>query len=561
MMQPPSSSQSQPPGSLSDSYPALSPTSLLDDQVEPGQHALVIGSGIAGMTAAKVLSKHFQRVTVLERDQLPEQPKFRAGKPQGRHAHVLLGRGLLQMEEIFPGLTVFLRQHGAIKCKWGPDTRWYHFGGWRRQHPTAMTTITCSVNLIEWALRRQLQEAPQVRILTECTVDELLADGHRVVGLRVSQHRKGRGHKQCELRGALVVDATGRRSMAPEWLTKLGLGPIPETKVEAFWGYATRYYERPAQTGVNWRQLAIHPTPPDSKRLGVLLPLENNLWLATVAGTHGDYPPDDDAGFLEFAQGLAQPDLYEVIRHAKPVSGIYGYRYAENRLRHFEKLDRYLEGFVAVGDAVCQFNPIYGQGMTVASLGAARLDRCLRAHLKQHPDRELRGLAQKFQQGLARDLRVPWLITTCEDLRFVKPEVRAQQPLYLRAMQVFVRRVLELAANDFLAFRLFISVMHLVGSPLRLMHPGLLLKLLWRALTVPRPAPTAIPWQPRTLPPAKLSPRLTSGEVPMCGGDLSNSSSGLRSINPNQAPSSLSGPMAASAATPSRLWRDRSLRK
>lgn len=104
--------------------------------------------------------------------------------------------------------------------------------------------------------------------------------------------------------------------------------------------------------------------------MGVIFPLENNLWLATLAGTNRDYPPDDDAGFLEFARGLAQPDLFEAIREAKPVSGIYGYRYAENRLRHFDRVKRSPEGFVALGDAVCQFNPIYGQGMSVAAIGA-----------------------------------------------------------------------------------------------------------------------------------------------------------------------------------------------
>lgn len=500
------------PSQLADSFPEQSALNL-DPNPEPSQHALVIGCGIAGMTAAAVLSKYFERVTILERDQLPEQPKFRAGKPQGRHAHILLAQGMHLLETIFPQLGQDLCNAGALKYKWGPDTRWYHFGGWRRRYPPALTSISCSVNLIEWALRRRLQQNPRIRILTECTVNELLADGTRVIGLRLQQHRKGRGQKTRELHGSLVVDATGRRSMAPEWLSKLGIGPVPETKVDAFWGYASRYYECPSQPDRSWKAMAIHPTPPDSPRMGVIFPLENNLWLATLAGTNRDYPPDDDAGFLEFARGLAQPDLFEALREAKPVSGIYGYRYAENRLRHFDKVKRSPEGFVALGDAVCQFNPIYGQGMSVAAIGAVQLDRCVGEQLRRHANRSLQGLARHFQRNLARDLRVPWLIATNEDLRYVRREVRARRRLSVRLLQGFVRNVLELGVTDYQAYKSFLGVMHLMASPLRLLHPLLLLKVVLHALFVRRPPVTPRPLRPPVLTPAAMSPRPMSGEA------------------------------------------------
>ena len=538
------------PAAFSDSQPEQSPISG-EPRPEPGQHALVIGCGIAGMTAAAVLAKYFQRVTIVERDQLPDQPKFRAGKPQGRHAHILLGQGLHHMEGIFPGLTEDLHKAGALACRWGPDTRWYHFGGWRQRYPASLTTVSCSVNLIEWALRRRLHKNPQIRIFTECTVNELLADGARVIGLRLQHHRRGRGQKAIELHGSLVVDATGRRSMAPEWLSKLGIGPLPETKVDAFWGYASRYYERPSQAGRDFVAMAIHPTPPDSPRMGVLFPLENNLWLATLAGTNRDYPPDDDAGFLEFARGLAQPDLFEAIREAKPISGIYGYRYAENRLRHFDRLKRSPEGFIALGDAVCQFNPVYGQGMTVAALGGVLLDRCLRAHLRRHPGRDMRGLARTYQRRLSQALRVPWLIATNEDLRYAKSDVPAKRRLSVRLLQGFVRSLLELGVKDFLAFRSFVLVMHLVSSPLRLLHPLLLLKVMVHALFARRPAPAPRParmLQPVT--PAAMSPRPTSGEAWPALNDPSLLSSLKSSATPTPTPLP---PAAAqkSAPTPS----------
>jgi 2-polyprenyl-6-methoxyphenol hydroxylase-like FAD-dependent oxidoreductase len=549
----PSSFSGNSAGNVSDSYPGLSPASL-DAQPEPGQHAVVVGCGIGGMAAAQVLSKYFQQVTILERDLLPDQPKFRAGKPQARHVHVLLGQGQRHLETIFPGLVAELRKQGAMKWEWGPEPRWYHYGGWRRRYPTALTTVLCSVNLIEWAMRRQVLKNPKIRVLTECTAEELLADGQRVVGVRAQHHRKGRGQKILELQGALVVDSTGRRSMAPEWLAKLGFGPIVETKVDAFWGYASRYYERPRTAPKSWRVLAIYPTPPDSPRSGYVFPLENNLWLVTVAGTNRDYPPDDDAGFLEFARGLAQPDLFEAIREAKPVSGIYGYRFAENRLRRFEQQQRFLEGFVALGDAVCQFNPIYGQGMSVAAIGAMQLDRCVRAQLHRHPNRELRGLSRTFQRGLARDLRVPWLITTSEDLRFAKADVAAKYKLSVRFLQGFVKSLIELGATDALANRTFVSVMHLVWSPLRMLHPWLLLKVLLHTLFVRRP--TAVPKRSRTVTPSTVaarSPRPLSGESWPATTDSGLHASFRSSATPTFAPSALSGPLSPSTGTPSQF--------
>lgn len=530
------------PLALSDSQPEHTPFGL-EASPEPSQHALIIGCGIAGMTAAAVLSQYFQRVTLIERDLLPEQPKFRAGKPQGRHAHVLLGQGLRSLEALFPGLTEELRQAGALTCNWGgPDVRWYHYGGWRKRHPIALTTLSCSVNLIEWALRRRLQRIPQVRILTECTVNELLADSTGVTGLRLQSHHKGRGQKVVELLGSLVVDATGRRSMAPEWLNKLGFGPLPETKIDAFWGYASRYYERPSEPAQGCLVMAIHPTPPQSPRIGALVPLENRLWLVSVAGSNRDYPPDDDAGFLEFARGLAQPDLFEAIRDAKPVSGIYGYRFAENRLRHFDRLKRHLEGFIALGDAVCQFNPIYGQGMSVAAIGAVRLDLSMKTHLRRNPNRTLRGFARTFQRGLARDLRVPWLTTTNEDLRYAKNDVAAKNKLTVRFLQGFVRNVLELGVKDYQAYRIFLQVMHLVISPLHLINPLLLIKVLWHALfaprqvAVPRPARPALPVSP-----AAMSPRPTSGEAWPAINDSSLITSFKSSATPTPAPLAPSG--------------------
>jgi len=406
---------------------------------------LVIGCGIAGMASAEVLTKYFDQVTIVERDALPTQPAFRTGKPQGRHGHVLLQRGQRHLEAIFPGLVEELKQHGATEWACGPDPRWYYFGGWRQKQPAFMRNILSSLQLLEFVLRCRVQKNPKIRILGECTVEDLLSDGQKVLGVRIAQHRSVRGRQEFEERSALVVDTTGRRSKTPSWLTKLGFAQPTETKVEAYWGYSSRYYEAPPDTERNWKLLVIHPTPPESTRIGIILPLEKNIWHVTLCGNNKDYPPDDAEGFLEFARTLASDEVYNAIKNAKPISGVYGYRYAENCRRHYENLPKFLEGFVVLGDAACQFNPIYGQGMSVAAIGAARLDKCLSWQWRKHPDGRLEGLARQFQQGLARDLWPVWLITTTEDLRTAGDTTPGKHNPIVRLMQAYVRNVGELA--------------------------------------------------------------------------------------------------------------------
>lgn len=453
--------------------------------------AIVIGGGIAGMATAQILTKYFDHITIVERDSLPAEPRFRPGKPQGRHSHILLASGLRSLESIFPGITDELRKHGALDWDWGSDPRWYYYGGWRARHPTVVSTVLPSLPLLEWVLRQRLALEPRVQFVTECTVDGLLISGSTVSGVRAQRHRSGRGQRGIELSAALVVDASGRLSKAPEWLAQLGFPRPKETKIDAFWGYASRLYERPPEATARWRVLAIHPTPPESTRCGVILSIEGGLWHATLFGSNRDYPPDNDEGFLEFARGLAQPHVYEALRRARPVSGIYGYRYAENRLRHYHELPRYLEGFVVLGDAACLFNPIYGQGMSVALRGTMQLDLALAEQRARKKGNDLTGFSRRFQRRLVREYRVPWLVVTSEDRRYGTPTggpAGGRLPLHIRLLQSYLERVVRLAARDQRAYSAFVRVFHLVASPLSLLHPLIVWKVLLGVLFPGRPA-------------------------------------------------------------------------
>jgi flavin-dependent dehydrogenase len=212
----------------------------------------------------------------------------------------------------------------------------------------------------------------------------------------------------------LVVDASGRASQAQRWLEELGYPAPRETVIASHLGYASRYYAPPPGFQARWRGLYLQYAPPTALRAGTLVPVEGDRWLVGLFGLSRDYPPTDEAGFLEFARSLRSPLLYEAIRDARPLAPIVGYRATENRLRHYDLLPRRPEGLLVLGDAACTFNPVYGQGMTVAAAGALALAGCLRA---QGQRGDLRGLAARFQRRLARQLAPVWTLATNGDLR------------------------------------------------------------------------------------------------------------------------------------------------
>ncbi len=230
----------------------------------------------------------------------------------------------------------------------------------------------------------------------------------------------------------LVVEAGGRGSRAPQWLDSLGYGNVQETSVKIDVGYATRIYRCPAQLPAGWKALLIYGRPPGDKRGGIVFPIQDGYWMVTLQGSLRDYPPDDEAGFLEFARSLAQPDLYEAIKDAEPVTPIAMYKYSADRWRHYERMKRLPEGFIIMGDAVCSFNPVYGQGMSVAAIEAQTLDECLREE-KFAGSNSVAGFTQRFQRAIARDIKTPWLLSTGEDLRY--PGAEGNRSLSIRLLK------------------------------------------------------------------------------------------------------------------------------
>jgi hypothetical protein len=270
-----------------------------------------------------------------------------------------------------------------------------------------------------------------------------------------------------------VVDASGRNSHAPEWLESLGYDKPQESEVNSFLGYATRWYKRPADFPRDYKGLNITAQAPHMPRGGVFLEVENGQWIVTLAGVNKDYPPTDEAGFLKFAASLASPALYEAIKNAEPISAIYGYQRTANRWRHFERLIRWPEQFIVMGDAACAFNPVYGQGMTAGALEALALQDLIAAW--KRPD--LTNFAQTFQRKLAKVAEIPWIMATGEDLRY--PGTIGGQPgIRDRIIHRYFDALFRVIPANPDVLDAFFQVMNLLKPPASLFQPKILFKVL-----------------------------------------------------------------------------------
>jgi 2-polyprenyl-6-methoxyphenol hydroxylase-like FAD-dependent oxidoreductase len=438
-------------------------------------HAIVIGGGIAGLLAARVLADHFDLVTIIERDRFPEKPEPRQGTPQSYHPHVLLVQGQLILERLFPRLKDELVRNGASSVDWTADFRWLLMGGWAPRFPSGITSRACTRNLLEAIIRQHLVNDRPVELLEASQVTGLLANtgNTAVTGVRV---RDGNG-KEAEIPAQLVVDASGRGSKAPKWLQSLGYGMPQETTIKSFLGYATRWYQTLGGSPLDYKVLYLMPKAPDHPRGGVIHQVEDGRWLVNLIGVGRDYPPADEAGFLNFARSMHTPEIYEAIRDAQPLSPIYGYQRTENRWRHYERLSRLPENFVVLGDAVCAFNPVYGQGITVAALGVLTLDQCLRQQNQRRSNRALTGLAQRFQKQLAKVNTVPWLMATGDDFRW--PTTEGGQPDSMtRLMHWYLDRVMLVASESAEVYKVLVEVLHLLKPPTALFQPGILAQVM-----------------------------------------------------------------------------------
>jgi 2-polyprenyl-6-methoxyphenol hydroxylase-like FAD-dependent oxidoreductase len=426
------------------------------------QHALVIGGSIAGLMAARILSKHFTNVLLVERDQFPASvDENRRCVPQGRHTHGLLSSGAEIMESYFPGLLTELERGGAIACDPVAEGFWFQQGGPLAAPSSDLRGILASRPFLEGNIRTRLLALPNVRSRQNTVVEKLeMADG-KVVGV----HLEGGDVERADL----VVDASGRGSHAKDWLNELGWQAPREEKMEISLAYSTRLFRRtklnPDSGG---KPILVIPPTPDGKRGGVALAQEGDRWTVTLISHFGSAPPLELEGFLEFARSLPSNEIHRTIHGAEPIGDGIPARMPATIRRRYEELTAFPEGFLVLGDAICSFNPIYGQGMSVACLEARALDDQL-GRTSAEP------LARRFFREAGKIVDTPWSIASGNDLRM--PETKGIGSLGVRFVNWYVARLHLAAQSDAECSLAFHRVANLLDPPASLMKPSIALRV------------------------------------------------------------------------------------
>jgi 2-polyprenyl-6-methoxyphenol hydroxylase-like FAD-dependent oxidoreductase len=430
-----------------------------------GKHAVVVGAGMAGLAAAKALSAHFDRVSVLERDSSPSKPEARPGAPQARHLHVLLAGGLKALEQLFPDFERELEEAGATRLRLCLQNRVERPGfDSFPLRDIGFDLMSMSRPLIEFAVRRRVERVRNVALISGCRVGAIVASSDRVGVAAVRYDDDTGGGK--EIAADLVVDASGRGALTLAFLESAGFPKVEETEIGIDQAYSTALFEIPPDQTPDWGIFLHSATAPASSRSAFASAIEGGAWIVSLGGNHGDAPPGDPEGFMAFVKGLRTSTLYDAIKGARRVGDISRFLLPASVRRHFEKLERYPRALIPIGDAVCRFNPVFGQGMSVAAQEAVLLDRLLAG--RSGSVDPLDGLAPEYFANIQGALAAPW---TTAEYDFVYPMTRGQRPPdFTRRMQ-YTGALMRLAVEDASVHRLLYEVNHLLKPATMLRAP------------------------------------------------------------------------------------------
>ncbi|WP_231986347.1 NAD(P)/FAD-dependent oxidoreductase [Mycobacterium sp. E2479] len=436
---------------------------------------------MAGLVAARTLSEFFHTVTVVERDPLPdispETAAARRGVPQGRHLHALLPRGGQVLEQLFPGLLDEMAVNGANYLDGRDLSRlYYNLGGHlmvRTGGAPSFSAYLATRPFLEEHVRSRLRRIANVTLLDEHDIVEptTTADRHRVTGVRVASRRT---REDITLSADLVLDATGRSARTPAWLTALGYERPPEVHVPVHLTYASQCL-RMAPDALHELGFVVGPVPGRPRGLGMLR-AENDTWMFTVFGVANHAPASIDLiSMCEFVWDCVPPPLLAAVLAAEPVGEPTRHGQPSSQWRRYDKIRRFPEGLLVMGDAICSFNPIYGQGMTVAALEGVALRDCLAAGT--------RDLARRFFRAAAVPIRQAWELSANPDLCL--PEIEGTPPLFTRLLNRYIDRIFTAIEYDTVAVDRFVKVTALIDPATRLLRPG----MMWRAALANRRRP------------------------------------------------------------------------
>jgi 2-polyprenyl-6-methoxyphenol hydroxylase-like FAD-dependent oxidoreductase len=434
-------------------------------------HAVVVGASMAGLLAGRVLADAFEEVTVLDRDPLPDERIVRRGVPQANHVHALLEPGRVMLEDLFPGYGDELREEGGVVIDGATKLDLYQQGEFLANAQEELPFYCASRPLFEQLARRRVADNGGITLRGNCHVtgydvaDVDDADGETtldsgettVTGVEVVDE----GGVETTIVADLVVDATGRTSRTPGWLERQGY-PTPETEtVGVDLAYSTVTIDRPPSRREGY---LVVPSPPVT-RGGTAVPIEDEQWIVTVFGRHGDHPPTEPDGFREFAASLPTPEIRDLLEeHEWTADAVHQYPFPASKRRYYGDLSRFPDGLLVTGDAIASFNPIYGQGMSVAALDALALHHTLASGRDD--------LAPRFFDRASDTIDVVWRMAVGSDFEY--PQTEGEKPRGTDLLNRYLSWVVDAAHTDSYVAEEFTRVLRLEAPPTVLLRPGVL---------------------------------------------------------------------------------------
>jgi 2-polyprenyl-6-methoxyphenol hydroxylase-like FAD-dependent oxidoreductase len=435
-----------------------------------GAHAIVVGAGMGGLAAAKALSSCFEQVTVLERDALPNAPEARTGTPHCQQVHVLLRAGLDALIQLFPEFERELELAGAVRARAALEllVETPGFDPWP-QRDFGFDTLCMTRPLVEFVARHLVQQQRNIAFRLRCRATQFVeaSDKTAVTGVRYDRA----DGESAELAADLVVDASSRGTLTLELLDRCGLPRPEETEIGIDLRYATATFDIPSGAPRSWKAV-LHRPSAQSGRGAFLFPIENNRWHVNLNGMHGDAPSDDLREFIEFAKTLRTRTIFEAIKDASMVGQIHRFGFPSSVRRRYEALKEFPGGLLPVGDAICRFNPAFGQGMSVAAQEIGVLKRLLDERAgKPSP---LHGLAPAFFAAIQPVLAAPWSLAEND---FIFPKTRGQCPAEFPQRLKFGYALQQVAMEDVAVHRVLTEVNNLLRPPTALREPPILAKV------------------------------------------------------------------------------------
>jgi flavin-dependent dehydrogenase len=419
-----------------------------------GERAIVVGGGIAGLSAARAVSDRFRQVVILDRDELPDSVTPRPGVPQGKHPHGLLVGGLKALEQLFPGFGDELRKAGAVPINRGFDFL-YELPGqdhWPRiklDHPTYSMTRP----LLERTLRRQVERLENVKVRGGCRVLSIIGEAGAGAATDIC-YRTPEGKLET-LQSDLIVDASGNGSLTLEFLKASRRRSPAEESVGVNMHFSSGLFDR-VDIRDNYKIAYTLPNAPEESRGGLIMPAENDTYQVVMIGRGEEIPPIEESEYRSYARKLWTPTIYNAIKNANLLTEIAPNSLHQSRWRHFAKVSDFPRGLLPIGDAICRFNPVHGQGMSVA----ARQGNLLFDLLGRFNSDLLSTLASDFLTKAEDLIADPWAMSAVPD--FVYPETTGVRPKNLEESLNFQKGLGRLAARDADVFELLMDVRHLL---------------------------------------------------------------------------------------------------